>query len=646
MSNRIFLLITGLLAATLMPCFGQVKLPKLVSDGMVLQRGTDVNLWGWAEPGQAVQVHFLNSEYLTKANTVGEWQVKLAGLKAGGPHTMHIVSTDTIVLNDILVGDVWVCSGQSQMDMDMNRVRPLYEEEIKDAGNINIRYFAVPTVYDFNSRQEDLPLGKWENISQDNILRVSAIAYFFAEELYQRYKVPIGIIRSSLGGSPAEAWMSEEALKAFPEHFQKAQKFKNRELIRQIEEADRKRSAEWYGTLNRLDEGYKEPGTTWHNPELDVSDWEEMKVPGYWADGPLGEVNGVVWFRKEFNLPDAVAGKPARLNLGRIVDADSVFVNGDFTGTVTYQYPPRRYEIKAGVLKKGKNTLVVRVISNSGRGGFVPDKPYELLVGNMEFDLKGIWHYRLGAKMDPLPSQTFVRWNPTGLFNGMIAPISHHTIKGVVWYQGESNADRPAEYAKLFPTMIKNWRKQWNQDDFPFLFVQLHNYMESYDYPTESNWALTREAQTNALELQNTAMAVAIDLGEWNDIHPLNKKDVAKRLALAAQKTAYNEAEVVASGPVFESIEVKGDSIIISFTHTGGGLKTNDGAGLKHFAIAGPDKNFVWGKAKIKSNKVVVHTPEVKNPVAVRYAWADNPDGANLYNKEGLPAAPFRSDDW
>jgi sialate O-acetylesterase len=637
---------TGILWLFTAVCFGQVKLPKLVSDGMVLQRNTEVKIWGWAAPNEKVQVHFLNEMYTSTANEKGEWEVKFSGLEAGGPHTMQIFSNDTTTLKNILIGEVWVCSGQSQMDIDMNRVSPLYKEEIRNAGNENIRYFAVPTVYDFNTPQKDLPSGKWESITQENILSVSAIAYFFADELYRQYQIPVGIIRSSLGGSPAEAWMNEDAIREFPKHFQEAQKFKNSEFIRQIETTDRKNSSAWNAELNQKDEGYKNPKITWHQPGLDDSNWDEMEIPGYWADENLGPVNGVVWFRKTIEISAELAGKPARLNLGRIVDADSVFVNGKFAGSVSYQYPPRRYQVPENILAEGKNTIVVRVVSNSGRGGFVPDKPYELLVDDTKIDLKGKWRYRLGAKMEPAPEQTFVRWKPTGLFNGMVAPLTNYSIKGVVWYQGESNAERPHEYARLFPAMIQNWRETWKQGNFPFLFVQLHNYMESYDYPTESNWALTREAQMEALQLPNTAMAVAIDLGEWNDIHPLNKKDVAKRLALAARKTAYHETDLVASGPIFQSVKIKGKKAILTFSNVGSGLTTKGSQKLKHFAIAGKNKKFVWAEAKIKGEKVIVWSADIEKPVAVRYAWADNPEGANLYNKEGLPAAPFRTDNW
>ncbi len=617
----------------------------LISDGMVLQRDAEVKIWGHSPPLQSVEMHFLDSVYHTRSGFSGYWQFILSGLEAGGPHRMQIVSGgDTANVRDILIGEVWVCSGQSQMDMDMNRVRPLYEEEIAQAGNPMLRYFEVPAAWNFRKPQKDLPGGKWESISQDNILRISAIACFFADELYKQYGIPVGMIRASLGGSPAEAWMSADALKKFPEHLNEAYRYRDEDLIARIQEDDKRRIQAWHDTLNRKDRGYQD--TPWYRPETDVSDWPFMPVPGYWADQEPGEINGSVWFRKDIDLPRALKGKPARLNLGRMVDADSVFVNGVFVGSVSYQYPPRRYHIPEGILKAGTNSIVVRVISQAGKGGFVPDKPYELIVDQDTIDLTGTWQYRIGAVMPPLAPQTFIRWKPTGLFNAMIAPLTRYTIRGVIWYQGESNAERPQEYARLFPALINNWREKWGQGDFPFLFVQLHNFMESHEYPTESNWALTREAQMRALSLPNTAMAVAIDLGEWNDIHPLNKKDVAERLILAARKTAYGEENVVASGPMYQSMEIQGDSIVLSFSETGSGLVAQGGGELKHFAIAGKDRKFVWAGARIDGNRVVVWNKHVKNPVAVRYAWADNPEGANLYNREGLPAAPFRTDDW
>jgi sialate O-acetylesterase len=338
-------------------------------------------------------------------------------------------------------------------------------------------------------------------------------------------------------------------------------------------------------------------------------------------------------------------GKPARLLLGRVVDSDRTYVNGKFVGSVSYQYPPRKYDVPRSLLKKGKNIIVVRVINNIGRGGFILDKPYQLLMAGQTIDLKGTWQYKLGAVMDPLPPKTFIEWRPLGLYNGMIAPLLNYTIKGVIWYQGESNTARPLEYQRLFPAVITDWREKWNQGDFPFLYVQLANFMEVKNQPTESNWAELREAQLKTLDVPNTGMAVAIDIGEWNDIHPLNKADVGKRLALAALKVAYGDKEVVYSGPIYQSMRINDNKIILTFTHIGSGLVIQEGSELNHFAIAGADKKFVWAKAKIKGNKIIVWNDKITNPVAVRYAWADNPDSANLYNKEGLPASPFRTDD-
>jgi len=334
---------------------------------------------------------------------------------------------------------------------------------------------------------------------------------------------------------------------------------------------------------------------------------------------------------------------PAKLILGRIVDADSAFLNGVFVGTVSYQYPPRRYDLPPGLLKEGKNVLVVRVINSSGKGGFVPDKQYQISCAGSTIDLKGDWRYRMGARMAPLAGQTFIRWKPLGLYNAMISPLLDYSMKGVIWYQGESNANRSLEYSRLFPALINDWRKNWRQGEFPFLFVQLPNFMEAKPEPSESGWAMLRDAQLATLSVRKTGMAVTIDIGEWNDIHPLNKKDVGLRLALAAERIAYGEKGVVYSGPSYKSMKIVGNKALLTFTNVGGGLVAR-GETLKQFAIAGKDLRFVWANAVIQNGKVVVWSEQVEHPFAVRYAWADNPEGANLYNKEGLPASPFRTD--
>jgi sialate O-acetylesterase len=626
--------------------YGQIRLPKLISDGMVLQRGDSVKIWGWAAESEKISIHFIDSIYNTTADSNGEWSVMLSGLMAGGPYEMQLNASNSITLNDIMIGDVWICSGQSNMELQMQRVSWVYKDEVNNTNNEFIRQFYVPRKYDFNEAQKDLESGAWKKANGENILDFSAVAYFFGKTIYDKYKIPVGLVNTSLGGSPAEAWMSDEALKEFPEYYREAQKFKDSTLIEQIKSSDDQRIQAWYDSLNRKDRGLNNLQKKWYDPDLNTSDWANMEIPGYWADIALGPVNGVVWFRKKIEIPSSMLGKNAILVLGRIVDADSAFVNGAFVGTTTYQYPPRRYNIPPGVLKKGENTIVIRVVNESGKGGFIPDKQYQIEAGDAVVNLAGNWQYRLGAEMAPLASQTFIRWKPEGLYNAMLAPLLNYRIKGVIWYQGEANANRPLEYRKLFPAMIQDWRKHWKQGIFPFLYVQLPNFMETTNQPGESNWALLREAQLMSLSVPNTGMAVTIDIGEWNDIHPLDKKDVGERLALAAEKIAYGGKDLIASGPIYESMDIEGNKIWVSFSNTGSGLMSKGSDSLRYFAISGPDQHFVWANAKIENNKVVVWNDNIPNPVAVRYAWADNPAGANLYNKEGLPASPFRTDNF
>lgn len=622
--------------------FCQVKLPRLISDGMVLQRNTPLKIWGWASPGEQVEVSFNSQKVKTTTAQNGEWSITLSSMKAGGPFAMDIKASNQITINNILLGDVWVCSGQSNMELTMERVKDKYPQEISNATNPNIRQFLVPDQYDFKKQHNDLEGGAWESANPKSIYGFSAVGYFFALDLYKKYTVPIGLINAALGGSPVEAWMSEEALKPYPTIYEEAQRFKNDDLIKEIERTDKKRNDDWYAELNQKDEGLK--NTKWSSVQFDDADWKEMNVPGYWADESIGNVNGVVWFRKKITIPKSMLGKSGKLWLGRIVDADSAFINGKYVGHITYQYPPRKYDFDAGVLKEGENIIAVRVINSGGKGGFVADKPYFLAIENDTIDLEGTWKLKLGTTMPALRGGTAIRWKPTGLYNKMITPLFNTAIKGVIWYQGESNAGRATEYKTLFPDMITEWRTNWGIGDFPFLFVQLANFMEPRTTPTESGWAELREAQRLTLsKVKNTGMAVIIDIGEWNDIHPLNKEDVGTRLALAAQHIAYGDKKVVYSGPTYQSMKIKGNKIELTFSNVGGGLISKSGT-LQYFAIAGSDKQFKWANATIKGNKIIVWSDEVKNPVVVRYAWADNPEGANLYNKEGLPASPFTTE--
>jgi sialate O-acetylesterase len=622
----------------------QIKLPRLISDGMVLQRNAKLKIWGWSSPQENIELHFKNNRFNTKATDKGYWEIILAPQTAGGPYEMTLKGVNEIKIADILIGDVWLCSGQSNMEIPMERVKEKYGAIIETSENSNIRHFLVPDKYDFKKEHDDIESGNWVSANPKNILGFSAIGYFFARKIYEQHHVPIGLINSALGGSPVEAWISEDALISFPDHYAELQRFKNDNLIEEIETTNRSITERWYKELLTKDQGVSDDGTPYADPQLNDGDWNEMNLPGQWSDGPLGNVHGSLWFRRQIIVPKSMAGKPAKLWMGRIVDQDSVFVNGKFVGTTGYQYPPRRYQVPEGILKEGTNTICVRVINNGGHGGFILDKPYYLAVGSDTLDLKGKWKYKVGTTMPAMESQITVRWKPSGLYNKMISPLLSFPIKGVIWYQGESNTSRAKEYENTFPAMINNWRQKWNQGDFPFLFVQLANFMETTDAPGESEWAELREAQRKTLRVPNTAMVVTIDLGEWNDIHPLNKKDVGERLAIAAENLAYGNKKQIPSGPLYKSMTTKGSKIVLMFDHVGKGLTTKDGKELTYFSIAGPDHKYVWARAEIKGKKVVVQSDQINNPIAVRYAWADNPQGANLYNADGLPASPFEAE--
>jgi sialate O-acetylesterase len=414
-----------------------------------------------------------------------------------------------------------------------------------------------------------------------------------------------------------------------------------------VNDINRKSSAGKLLAPKENDKGLNGP-IPWYSVEYIPKGWHNINIPGYWEDQGIKELDGVVWYRREMDIPASMTGKPAKIFLGRIVDADVLYINGKQVGNTTYQYPQRRYTVPDGLLKAGKNLFVIKVSNTKGKGGFVPDKPYYLVTGNDTIDLKGDWQYKPGEVYNHDEEKNIpglsLQNQPTALYNAMIAPLINYSIKGFLWYQGEANTSRAQEYAKLQPAQINDWRNKWQQANLPFLFVQLPGFMDKNFLPSESDWAMLRESQLQSLRVPNTGMAVAIDLGEWNDIHPDRKKEVGERLALLAEKIAYGEKNMVSSGPLYQSATVDGNKIIISFSNTGSGLITNDGEELNLFSIAGADKKFVWANAKIEGDKVIVWSDKIESPLYVRYAWADNPDGANLYNKEGLPASPFRTD--
>ena len=600
----------------------KVRLPRLVSDRMVLQRDTELDIWGWADPGEKVTVRFQGRHYDTETGADGCWHVLLPPQQAGGPFVLEV---NEIVIRDVLVGDVWLCSGQSNQETPIARLTDKFPE-INVSNNHMIRHYKVPT-QDVKGelREEIAGNAGWHSAIASDVMNWTALAYFFAQEAYEHTHVPVGMLVSSLGGSAIESWISQEHLKEFPQLLVDQAAYDSLKLARQDRGAG-----------------------CWQQPECDDSDWATMTVPGYWRENGA-DIRGTIWCRKTFDVPASMAGRHARLYMGTMVDSDSVFVNGTFVGFTSYTYPPRKYDIPAGVLREGKNVIAVRLTANGGNGGFVKDKRYAIVGDEAEIDLTGTWRYKTGIDQSEVQrlSARLANLDRTGsgLYNGMIYPIRHYRVKGAIWYQGETNAGNPAPYADYLKALITNWRELWQWPDMPFLLVQLPNFMEKKDRPTDSGWARIRDAQfRTALSVPHTELAVTYDVGEWNDIHPLDKKTVAHRLFLGARRLVYGE-KVNASGPLYRDMQVDGDRIVLSFTETGRGLACR-GKELKHFAIAGEDRKFVWAKAVIRGNKVVVSSPEVKHPVAVRYAWSDNPSDANLCNKDGLLASPFRTDNW
>lgn len=634
--------------------FSQINLPKLIRDSMILQRDTKIKIWGWGAKDEKVSIKFNGKTYKTKTGADGKWFVLLSPMKAGGPYTMNITGSNKITLNYILIGDVWFCSGQSNMVHQLNIHDVTYAKDIAEANYPQIRHFWIPALTSLEGPKDDLPTGYWKSAIGEDVRPFSAVAYFFARKIYEKYHVPVGLINASVGGTPIEAWTSEEGLKDFPALISTIQNNKDTAYINDL---NRRAFA---NNANRQPGPPQDKGLAGPKPWYDITyiprGWRTINIPGYWEDQGIKDMNGVVWYRKEIDVPASMIGKPARVFLGRIVDADVLYINGKQVGNTTYMYPQRRYNVSSNLLKTGKNIFVIKVTNTNGKGGFVPDKPYCLFAGNDTIDLKGYWQYKVGEVYEPqngFSAEGISAQNqPTALYNAMVAPLINYAIKGFLWYQGEANTGRPEEYAKLQPAQIIDWRNKWKQGDLPFLYVQLPGFRDMNYLPSESQWAILRESQLKSLSVPNTGMAVAIDLGEWNDIHPDNKKDVGERLALIAEKLAYGEKDIVFSGPLYQSATIEGNRIIISFTNTGSGLIFKDFSLISPlsrvlegvFAIAGTDKKFVWAKAKIEGNTLVVWNDYIPDPLYVRYAWADNPVNPNLYNKEGLPASPFRTD--
>ena len=515
----------------------EVVLPPLFADGMVLQRGRELRVNGTAAPGEKVTLSMAGRKYTATAAASGRWSIVMPGMKAGGPYEMRI---NDVCLKDVMVGDVFLCAGQSNMELTVARVMDRYAEEVEGYENTRVRYLKVPYAYRFDAPADTLKKTRWQAMTEDNVAGYSALCYFFGRLLQERTGVAVGIVNTSWGGTPVEAWMSGQALEDFPEYRSLMSIYADAEMTDAVIRGERMRQAAWTAETWRSDPGVN-GGTKWYEADYDDTDWEKVDMfDRRWATRHGRAANGTHWFRRKIDVPAGCGAMEAVLRLGCMVDADSVYVNGRLVGSTGYQYPPRIYKVPAGLLSEGRNQITIRLFSYGGRPSFVREKPYKLICGGREISLEGEWKHRAGAQMPQWPSTTSLQNMPGGLFNGMVHPLRDYGFSGVVWYQGESNVGRWGEYAGLLGAMMKDWRKLFADDGLPFYIVELADFLAPDD-PGRAAWAGLRKQQAMAAETDGNAVLIKnSDTGEWNDIHPLDKKTAAGRLVEAVMRRIKN----------------------------------------------------------------------------------------------------------
>ena len=648
------LMITLGMFATFCTTEAKVTLPALFTDNMVLQQKSDIILRGHSTNRKEVMVitGWDKHIYMAQTDKQGNWKTEISTPSAGGPYEISFCDGEELTLHNIMIGELWLCSGQSNMEMpvgDWGKVLN-YENEIREATYPDIRLFKVKKETSLTPKEDLSPTqGEWQECTPQSVNSFSAVGYFFARQLQQKLKTPIGVIDCSWGGTPAEAWTSYNGLKHLQEFEHEMDMLES--LGFQPEKIDaeyaKKREA-WYQSLYEHDMGWCDDHQVWAEPDYSDENWKEMNLPGSWESNGIKDFDGVMWFRKTVDIPRTWYRKPITINLGKISDEDIVYYNGVEIGRGSNRDAVRRYTVPKKLVKRGKAVLTIRVTNYAGEGGLIgkPENMTMTVKGKDPVTLAGNWKYLSGfslAGIEPLPPSPKTNPQyPTTLFNAMVHPITKIPIRGVIWYQGEANVGRADEYADLFMSLISDWRDKWKQPDMPFYFVQLANFLKKEEIQPDSEWAALREAQSKALYLNNTGMAVTTDLGEANNIHPKNKQEVGLRLSQLALKQTYKKKRMPQS-PLFKSYRIEGNTIRIGFDNPGKGFMKSDT--IKGFIIAGADHIFYPATVTIPKKEIIVESPDVPHPVAVRYNWADNPDG-NLYGLSGLPTAPFRTDNW
>lgn len=639
----LFFSIAGLFAGQL---HAQTRLNGIFGDSMVLQRDAPLRIWGKASAGESITVKFHSQERKTSADKNGEWLVVLSPEKAGGPYALTVHGKETVTLKGILMGDIWLCSGQSNMEFPVKGWSSVYnaDEEIKQADFPQIRLFTVEKNVEAQPA-DHLKGGVWQTCSPASISPFSAVGYFFGRALQKDLQVPIGLINSTWGGTQIEAWISHAGFVNDP-YFKQIIKTAPSLTINELVEKRQLREKQY---LELLQKGLPDAADSaqWKTAGYDHRNWSMMDLPGLWEQQQnLSRLDGVVWFRKDIYVDSADAGNAGSLHLAKIDDRDETYLNGVMIGGIAGWNTDRAYSVPEGLLKPGKNVIAIKVEDSGGGGGIHGEgSDLFLTVNNHKKSLTGPWHYRV-EKIAHSSNGIGPNEYPSLLYNGMIHPFHQLNIKGVIWYQGEANAWRAYEYKYGLPLLISDWRNRFNNKSLPFYYVQLTSYDAGNGNSNQgSTWAELRESQSATLRVPKTGMAVTIDIGDAKDIHPRNKKDVGERLAAIALQRTYG-INKISSGPVYTAMRKTGQKLVIDFSLVGKGLTAKGANELSGFEIAGSDRKFFPAKAIIAGRSVELSSVEVLNPVAVRYAWADDASNANLFNKDGWPAAPFRTDNW
>jgi sialate O-acetylesterase len=618
----------------------QVSLPKFFGDNMVLQRNSAIPIWGWAKANEKIIVQLNTQTKTTRANKDGKWMVRLAAENAGGPYVLNITGKNSLQYKNVLVGDVWLCTGQSNMEWTIAQSDNA-KKEMATANYPSIRHIKIE--HAINSLPDtDIKAANWEVCDSKTVADFTGVGYFFARQIYDSTKIPIGLINTCWGGTNIETWISREGFESsdeFNEMIAGMPKI-NLDSITKIKEAR---------VRNRIEVLQGNPinstnNNIFKNQSFNDEKWPSLIAPKIWEEQSLGEIDGTVWLRNTIILTADDVKNNATLELAKIDDVDTTYVNGILVGTTNQWDVNRKYNLPKNILKEGQNVIAIKIVDNGGGGGIYGDHAdLKLTTTNHLYPLSGNWKFQV----ESIAKTTGENSLPSFCYNAMIGPLIPYAFKGVLWYQGESNAGRSIQYRKAFPLLINDWRRKFVNKNAPFYFVQLASFYVGGNSNEGCGWAELREAQTMALALPNTGMVVTTDLvADPKDIHPTNKQDVGKRLAAIALNNLYNK-KMVCSGPTYKSMQIKGNQIILSFDNIGTGLYTTDKYGyIKGFEIAGTDSLFHFAKASIKGNTIVVSSDKVTNPIAVNFGWMGDATECNLYNKEGFPAVPFRTVEW